>query len=164
MANPTAGSPLDPATIANVVAGVVQSSAATQSRVEASATSASVTREPSTNSSGTSEAGRPTLEVSMDEVRQLRILGFSWTKIAELLNISRRTLYRRVAGSGIMGYTDITAQSVVLAYKLNHPNDGEVMTIGHLRACQIHVPRSEIRSVIHRVDSKSRHGFSKSRH
>ena len=63
-----------------------------------------------------------------------------------------------------MGYTDITVQSVVLAYKLNHPNDGEVMTIGHLRACQIHVPRSEIRSVIHRVDSKSRHGFSKSRH
>ena len=55
-----------------------------------------------------------------------------------------------------MGYTDITAQeleSVVLAYKLYHPNDGEVMTIGHLRACQIHVPRSEIRSAIHRVDS-----------
>ena len=54
-----------------------------------------------------SKVRRPKLEVSMDEVRQLRILGFSWTNIAELLNIGRPTLYRRVEGSGIMGYTDM---------------------------------------------------------
>lgn len=92
----------------------------------------------------------------MDEIRQLRILGFSCTRIAELLNISRRTLYRRLEDSDIVGFTNITAQeldSIILAYKLDHPNDGEVMVIGHLRACQIHVPRSEIRSAIHRVDS-----------
>ena len=102
------------------------------------------------------EVGRPRLDISIDEVSQLRSLGFSCTRIAEILNISRRTLYRRLEGSDIVGYTDITAQeldSIILAYKLNHPNDGEVMIIGHLRASHIHVPRSEVRSAIHRVDS-----------
>ena len=102
------------------------------------------------------EVGRPRLDISIDEVSQLRSLGFSCTRFAEILNISRRTLYRRLEGSDIVGYTDITAQeldSIILAYKLNRPNDGEVMIIGHLRASHIHVPRSEVRSAIHRVDS-----------
>ena len=99
--------------------------------------------------------GRPPVEVDLDEVGQLRSLGFSWTKIGELLNISRRTLYRRLEGSNLVGYTDILPQeldAVVQAYKEEHPYDGEVMTIGHLRACYIHVPRSEVRNSIHRVD------------
>lgn len=96
------------------------------------------------------------IAVDMEEVRQLRILGFSLTKIAELLEVSRRTLYRRLCGSSLVGYTDITSHEldcVIDSYKQNHPNDGEVMIIGHLRASQLQVPRSEVRSAIHRVDS-----------
>ena len=52
-----------------------------------------------------------------------------------------------------MGFTDITVQELESVGRLNHPNDGEVMTIGLLSACRIHVPRSEFRSVIHRVNS-----------
>ena len=40
--------------------------------------------------------GHPPVEVSMEEVEYLRSLRFSWTKIAEIIGISRRTLYRRL--------------------------------------------------------------------
>ena len=42
--------------------------------------------------------------------------------------------------------------SVISVYKATHPNDGEVMVIGHLRANEINVPRERIRKSIHRVD------------
>ena len=77
--------------------------------------------------SDTVALGKPRTEVNM---RQLRMLGFCWTKIAEMLHISRRTLYRRLEGSDMLGYTDISEReldSVLQSYK---PNDGEVMTIG----------------------------------
>ena len=54
----------------------------------------------------------------------------------------------------MVGCTDISEReldTIILSYKATHPNDGEVMIIGHLRSCQICVPRSEVRQ-IHRVD------------
>ena len=91
----------------------------------------------------------------MDEVRELRVLGFSWTRIAKMLHMSRKTLYRRLEGSDLMGYTDIPDQeldALIQSYKETHPNDGEAMITGHLRACQVYIPRSRIREAIHRVD------------
>ena len=100
--------------------------------------------------------GRPLLDVNIENVRDLRQLGFSWTKISKMLNVSRQTLYRRVEGTGLMGYTDINDQEldcIIRTYKTTHPNDGEVMVIGHLHASQVLIPRSRIRESIHRVDS-----------
>lgn len=99
--------------------------------------------------------GTPVKEVDMEEVRQLRTLGFTWVKIADMLYISRRTLYRRLDSSDLKGNTDITDReldSLIQSYKATHPNDGEAMVIGHLRSCEVHVPRSRIRESIHRVD------------
>ena len=99
--------------------------------------------------------GRPEIEIDIEKVRELRVLGFSWTTIAERLHISRQTLYRRLEGCGMMGYTDISdheLDSLIQCYKETHPNDGEAMTIGHLRSCGVHVPRARIRGSIHRVD------------
>ena len=46
----------------------------------------------------------------MYEVEFLKSLGFTWTDIARILDISRSTLYQRIEESGlpIQGYTDIT--------------------------------------------------------
>ena len=99
--------------------------------------------------------GRPIIEVNMDKVKELRMVGFTWTKIAGLLNISRQTLYRRLDGSGLMGYTDVSDQeldSTIETYKATHPNDGENMVTGSLRSSGIYVRRKRIRESIHRVD------------
>ena len=89
------------------------------------------------------------------EVRQLRMLGFSWVKVADMLHISRRILYRRLDRSDLVGSTDITdgeLDSLIQSYKETHPNGREVMITGHLRSCEVHVPRSRIRDSIHRID------------
>lgn len=94
----------------------------------------------------------------MEEIEFLRSLRFSWTKIAEFLKVSRSTLYRRLEEDGfnrMTTYTSITDTELdftIHEIKRNHPNDGERMIIGHLCRLGINVPRSRVRSSIHRID------------
>ena len=48
--------------------------------------------------------GQPLIEVIMKKVKKLRKLGLTWTKIADILQISRQALYRRLDGSCLIGY------------------------------------------------------------
>lgn len=88
-------------------------------------------------------------------------MRFTWSKIAEILNISRSTLYRRLENEGIsqeLYYTpisdhDLDQQLVVI--KQQHPNDGEILLNGHLVGRKIIVPRSRLRASIHRVDPEN---------
>ena len=101
--------------------------------------------------------GRPQISVDMYEVEFLRCLGFTWTSIAEMLDVSRSTLYRRLEESGLalQGYStipDSQLDSLVREIKHNHPNDGEVLMAAHLRSREIHVPRVRLRASIHRTD------------
>ena len=73
-----------------------------------------------------------------------------------MLNISRTTLYCRMEGTGIVGSTDLTdseLDEIIREYKVTHPNDGEVMIIGHIHSCNLTIPRSRICKSLHRVDS-----------
>ena len=85
-------------------------------------------------------------------------MHFSWSQIAEILGVSRSTLYRRIEEEGLsrdLTYTNITDAELDLqieAIKKLHPNDGERLMIGHLRSIGIFVPGSRIRASIHRVD------------
>ena len=88
-------------------------------------------------------------------MKELREFELTWTKIADILHISRQTLYCRLDGSCLMGYTEVSDQeldSAIQAYKATHPNDGETIVTGHLRSLQIYVPRRRIRESICRVD------------
>lgn len=102
--------------------------------------------------------GRPAIDVDIADVEYLRNFRFTWSKIADILGISRSTLYRRLDEEGISHhttYTNITDAELdqkVIAVKNLHPNDGERMMIGHLSRCGIIVQRSRLRASIHRVD------------
>lgn len=101
-------------------------------------------------------AGRPRDTTTVEEILELRQLNFKWTKIAEMLNISRSTLYRRLREAGIEVrdklVTDQQLDATIQHIKQNHPNDGEVLIQGHLVRQGIQVPRRMLRASIHRVD------------
>ena len=104
-----------------------------------------------------SSVGRPSISVDMYEVEFLRSLGFTWTSIAELLGVSRATLYQRLEASGLalQGYSticDFQLDSLIREIKRNHPNDGEVISAAHLRSREIRVLRARLRASIHRTD------------
>ena len=91
----------------------------------------------------------------MTDVEFLRGLKFKWNKIAEILGVSRSTLYRRLSEEGIpdeLQYSSITDRqldTIILRIKESHPHDGEVMMLGHL---QREGMRWRLRASIHRVD------------
>lgn len=68
---------------------------------------------------------------NLDDVEFLRGMSFTWTKIAQLLQISRSTLYRRLNEEGVpnhVSYSDITDEQLdesIENIKQAHPNDGE---------------------------------------
>ena len=79
-----------------------------------------------------SEVGRPQLEVCKDDIVALRQLHFSWTKISQILGITRSTLYRRLQQYGIPSnlFTEISESDlveIVHEIKKEHPTCGEVM-------------------------------------
>ena len=85
-----------------------------------------------------SQPGRPAIEVDLTDVEYLRSFHFTWTKIANILGISRSTLYRRLDEEGISHHvtftdiTDVELDQKVIAIKNLHPNDGERMSSSQL--------------------------------
>ena len=106
----------------------------------------------------TPSVGRPSIQINIEEVEFLRALHLPWIRIAEILDISRHTLYRWLKNEGILQelqFTEISdndLDEVMKGIKEEHPNDGEVLVSGHLLAKGIRVPRSRMRASIHRVD------------
>ena len=91
----------------------------------------------------------------MQDIFELRLLGYSWVKVAQLLCVSRSTLYRRLRDYGIStdDYSNLTASEldeIVQMIKVDHPNDGEVLIKGHLLRLGVKECRSDLRASIHR--------------
>lgn len=85
-------------------------------------------------------------------------LGYEITQISSLLGVSRPTLYKLMKDADINQagrYSNIADGELddrLAHIKNSHPNAGEVMVSGHLRAQGITVKRSMLRSSLHRVD------------
>ena len=67
-----------------------------------------------------------------------------------MLNVSRRTLYRRLEENNIPtkdfdSLSDATLDDVVTSIKCDHPNDGEIMMQGHLRRVGLKIKRQDLR-------------------
>ena len=103
------------------------------------------------------DTGRSRLEVEKEDILMLKRLNYSWTRIAEILDISRTTLYRRLQEFNIDTdkFTNIPEQEldqVIKQVRTEHPNTGEVILQGLLAYKNIKVPREKLRTAIHRVD------------
>lgn len=101
--------------------------------------------------------GRPAKDVTVNQILSLRSLHYSWTKISELLGVSRSTVYRRLLDGGVStnDNTDISSSDlddVLREIKKDFPNDGEVLLKSHLLRIGIKVTRQNLRTSIHRVD------------
>ena len=105
---------------------------------------------------GNSGRGRPSFEVSCDQIEYLRSLSFSWTDIASLLGISRMTLYRRrrVFGLTNVGTTldDDSLKRLLTELRRDHPDIGEKMVIGRLRSLGYRVSRDRVSVGIRQTD------------
>ena len=67
-------------------------------------------------------------------------------------------MYRRLSEGGVnylSTYTEISDSDLDAEIKVNHPNDGERLIIGHLTQHGLIVPRSRVRASIHRVDPEN---------
>ena len=100
-------------------------------------------------------AGRPKIELDRDSVAYLLAMNFKASDIANILEVSPKTLSRRLQEWGLSKYTSISdaeLEAVVRDIKAKHPNDGEVMMQAHLLSCGIYVKRAQLRQAIHHVD------------
>ena len=109
----------------------------------------------------TGQRGQPKVSLSIDYVIGLRELGFSWTKVASILGISRRTLYSHRLEMGLTGDGDPFAMSEITDHDLDQrvqdiksqmPYIGIRMVHGTLRSRGVRVPQYRVRDCLHRID------------
>lgn len=105
----------------------------------------------------TGTAGRPSYDISREQLEGLLGIGFNVSQIAEILQVGKRTIERRVSHFGISArsFTDISdddLDSIVREIKLFYPNIGSKNLAGHLASRSIKVPRARIRDSLRRVD------------
>jgi len=102
-------------------------------------------------------AGRPRIVVNIDTVELLRSCGYTWNQVAEALQVSRTTLWRRLQDSGyqMKKYTDICddeLDSIVAQIQRDNPNCGQQLMYGYLRDRGVHVQRHRLRESVVRID------------
>ena len=101
----------------------------------------------------TGNLGRPQLIINIEQVELLRTAEFTWEQVAEILGISRTTLWQRFHELGIplRKYTDISEHDLdylVRDFQHNNPNIGVSMLQGYLKSRGIFVQRHTIRQSV----------------
>ena len=105
------------------------------------------------------EVGRPRFHITSED---LRSLGFSWSKIAMMLGVSRWTISRRVRDYGLedmRGFSQILNEEldhIVRSYMDQHgTTSGQTYITGHIRSLGYRVQRSRIRECLARLDPRN---------
>lgn len=99
--------------------------------------------------------GRPRIEVTNCQLQYLRTLGFTWTRVSQILNISRSTLYKYRSLLPIDQNRTINDEELHLLVRnilQETPNAGEVYVIGSLRSRNVKVARWRVREQINLID------------
>ena len=92
-------------------------------------------------------------------MKYLLSLGFSKSKVAGILAISRKTLYNNIAVfpnpddfKKHSAITEAQLEVTVRRIKEEYPNDEDIMVAGHLLKQGIRVQCAKLRESIHRID------------
>ena len=101
--------------------------------------------------------GRPQYLISNDQLEYLNSLGFTWTEMSVLLGVSRMTIYRRRRDYGMLDdsvhpISDRELRDILRNMRLQHPNYGETMAMGHIRSLGYRISRARLRASIHDTD------------
>ena len=104
--------------------------------------------------------GRPQIEITEEQLASLLELHFSNHDIANLLQVSPRTIRRRIIQYGLQEdacFTEISntdLDTITGQFVDNHPNSGERSLAGFLRGSGLRVQRSRVRESLTRVDPR----------
>ncbi|KAF6732844.1 hypothetical protein FQA47_006713 [Oryzias melastigma] len=96
-------------------------------------------------------------QISKEELENVLSLRTTFTEATSILSVSRTTFYKllkdyNIPASKYVSISDEHLDLTVSQIKTEHPNIGEVMLMGHLRARDIVVQRRRLRESLHRVD------------
>ena len=106
----------------------------------------------------TGNRGRPRYEIPKNHLESLLDLGFSVPLISTLLNVSTRTIERRMTGFGLSirdrfsSISDANLDLQISQILREFPNIGYSRVTGHLRARGLKVQRERIRQSMRRVN------------
>ena len=108
----------------------------------------------------TGQRGQPRFVIHREQLLYLISLGFSWTSIASLLGVSRMTVYRRREEYNLLDdpsntLNDDELKDLLREIKREHPNLGQTMILGLLRARGYCVSRARVRDAIRQIDPLS---------
>lgn len=97
-------------------------------------------------------------DIDLDRVTYLRTLYYSWTDISRMLNVSRRSLFRLTHNNEAFidphrSLNNDELECALHGYGVNSLYRGEVMLAGSLRSNGFRIPRSQLRSTLHRIDA-----------
>ena len=99
--------------------------------------------------------GRPSLNVDIEQVNVLREYHFNWTQIANIIDITRSTLWRKLKKCWYNfeeKYSTISPEELkreIIVTKEKYPLTGEKMVIGFLKSEGLRLQRSRVRDSIH---------------
>lgn len=105
----------------------------------------------------TGDVGRPKMMINVEHIELLRSVGFTWQEVADAVQVSRTTLWRRLTEMNVSTsrYSDISEEDVdyqITQIQREFPNCGQVMINSLLQQRGIFIQRYRIRESIFRVD------------
>ena len=93
--------------------------------------------------------GRPRFQISKEQLQYLHSLSFSWTAIADMLMVSRMTVYQRRVEFGLLvepqsSISDQELIRIVQQLSVQHPQVGQSFIYGRLRSLGYRVTRERV--------------------
>ena len=101
--------------------------------------------------------GRPRVLINIEQIDLLRSAGFTWQEVADAVQVSRSTLWRRLSELNISfnKYSDVCEDELddhIRRIQNQYPNCGQVMIRALLQQQGLCVQRYKVRDSITRVD------------